>query len=313
MKSQKRFVNRPIWVCSLLAIALAGCDITVGPSLRGSGVAKTETREVAPFSEIEVGSAIRLDATIGPANSLVVTSDDNILPHVTTVVADDRLKVYVDTSYSTELGVEVKVTVPALRSLHGSGASQTTLAGLAEDQFHLDLSGASGCQLTGEADLMNVQLSGASHGTIAGSAKRLTVECSGASHLDAAGLEAERDDASKMTLSGITGEHFRLDLSGASGCRLTGDADLIELTLSGASHGMIAGTSKRLTVNCSGASHLDATGLTAKIVTAELTGGSTGHVNAIEELTAEASGASSLRYAGQPSKLDKRHERRLDS
>jgi hypothetical protein len=153
---------------------------------------------------------------------------------------------------------------------------------------------------------MKVQLSGASHGTIAGSAKRLTVQCSGASHLDVAGLEAERDDVSKTTLSPITGEHFRLDLSGASGCQLTGDADLIELTLSGASHGMILGMSKQLTAKCSGASNVDAAGLTAKIVTVELTGGSTGHVNATEELTAEASGASSLYYAGQPPKLDKR-------
>jgi len=119
MKSGKRFVAGLIWIYSLSAFAMMGCDITVESSLRGSGVKKAETREVASFSEIEVGSAIQLDMTIGPANSLVVTSDENILPHVTTVVANDRLKVYVDTSYSTDLNVKVKVTTPMLRTLPG--------------------------------------------------------------------------------------------------------------------------------------------------------------------------------------------------
>ena len=80
----------------MLTIVLAGCDIASGPSLRGSGVAKTETRAVGDFSEIEVANAIRLDATVGPATSLVLTTDDNILPHVKTVVSGERLRIYVD-------------------------------------------------------------------------------------------------------------------------------------------------------------------------------------------------------------------------
>jgi putative autotransporter adhesin-like protein len=232
MNSQKRFIAVPIWVCWSLAIGLVGCDQMSGPSLRGSGVAKTETRVVAPFSEIDVGSAIQLDAKIGPATSLVVTSDDNILPHVKTVVAGDRLKIYLDGSCSTNIGIKVEATTPALQALLGSGAS-------------------------------------------------------------------------KSTVSGITGEQFQLGLSGASGCQLTGDADLIDATLSGASHGTIVGTARQLTVECSGASHLDATRLTARMVAAELSGASTANVNATDELTAVASGASTLRYVGQPAKLDK--------
>jgi len=230
MHWQKRFVG-PVYACWLLAVLL-GCDVTFGPSLRGSGVATTETREAASFAEIDVGSGIQLDVKFGPAISLIVTGDDNLLPHLKTEITGDRLKIYTDTPYSSDLGVKVSVTLPALKVLAGSGASNTMLTDVAGEQILLDLSGASDCQFTGVADLIDVKLSGASHSTLAGAAKRLAVECSGASHVDAARL-------------------------------------------------------------------------TARTVTAELSGASTAHVNATEELAAEASGASTLRYIGQPAKLDK--------
>jgi hypothetical protein len=223
-----------MWACGLLSVVLAGCDIAIAPSLRGSGIAKTETRSVGEFTEVEVGNAIELAVTVGPEqNDLVVTADDNLLPHVQTIVTGNRLKIYLDTSCSTNVGVEVTATAAALRSLVGSGASTTTI-------------------------------------------------------------------------SGITGERFDLELSGASGCELTGDTDLLDVTLSGASHSKIAGSAKQLTVECSGASRLDASELTAEIVSADVSGASTADVSATSELTAEASGASTLRYAGQPAKLDKR-------
>jgi hypothetical protein len=215
----------------LLALIFVGCDSTFSPSIRGSDVAKTETRAVSPFSEIDVGGGIQLDVTIGPTSSLAVTADDNILPHLKTDVAGDRLTIYVDASYSTNLGVVVQATAPTLRALQGSGASKTMLTGLSGEQFHLDLSGASTCQLTGDADLIDAKLSGASHGAIAGTAKQVSIDCSGASHLDAAGLTAEK-------------------------------------------------------------------------IIAEVSGASTAHVHATKELEVTASGASTLRYAGHPAKLD---------
>ena len=196
-------------------------------------MAKTETRAAIAFSKIDVGSNIELNASVGPATSLMVTADDNILPHIQTSVVGDRLKIYVDVSYSTDLGVKVQATAPALRVLQGSGASKTTLTGVAGEQFQLDLSGASNCQLTSDADLIGLKVSGASHCTIAGVAKQLTIGCSGASQLNAAELKCDK-------------------------------------------------------------------------IAAELSGASTAHVNATEELTVETSGASTLRYVGRPAKLHKK-------
>ena len=124
MNSLNRFPVGSAYACCLLAVLSTGCNITIGPSLRGSGVAKTESREVAQFSEIEVGSAIQLDVTVGEPTSLVVTADDNVLPSVRTEVVGDRLKIYLDTSLSTNIGVQVKASTPELKSLVGSGAHE---------------------------------------------------------------------------------------------------------------------------------------------------------------------------------------------
>jgi hypothetical protein len=216
----------------LLVTFVSGCGLPFGPSLRGSGIARTEAREVAPFSEIEIGGTVQLDAEVGPENSLVVTTDDNILPYVVTVVEGERLRIYIDSPCSTKLGIKVTATAPVLRALEASGAS-------------------------------------------------------------------------KAMVSGITGEQFKLEVSGASRCELAGDAELVDVSLSGASQSKIAGTAKQLKVESSGASRLDAKGLNAAIVVAELNGASNSHVHVTDQLTANVSGASTLQYDGQPEKVIK--------
>jgi hypothetical protein len=230
MNLLNRVVNSWSLTVCLLAVLLPGCNIVIGPSLRGSGVAKTESREVGGFSEIEVGNAIQLDVVVGEPAEVTVSADDNILPLVKTVLAGDRLKIYVDESFSTDLGVQVKITTPELKALEGSGAS-------------------------------------------------------------------------RITAGRITGDAFSLGLSGASTCDLASDAEALEVTLSGASRSSLVGVTQQLTIECSGASHVDATKLTADKVHAEVSGASSARVFANQELAATASGASNVRYAGNPAKV----------
>jgi hypothetical protein len=192
MNFLKRIAGTFNLTCCLLAILSAGCNITIGPSLRGSGVAKTETRDVAPFSEIEVGSAIQLDVAVGEPTTLVVTADDNVLPLVRTEVAGDRLKIYLDSSLSTDLGVQVKVGTPELTTLVGSGASKAKATGITGEKFQLELHGASNGELTSEANALDITLSGASRAVLSGACHHLNGKCFGASQLNAADLTAAK-------------------------------------------------------------------------------------------------------------------------
>src|SRR3954470_7777254 len=121
---------------------LSGCMVAMpgGPAVTGSGVAKTETRTVTDFTEVEVGNAIHLDLTVGASPGVEVTADDNLLPHVITEVTAGRLKVSTDASTTTKIGITVKATTPTLKAVEGSGASTATVTGVQADRFRLGLS-----------------------------------------------------------------------------------------------------------------------------------------------------------------------------
>jgi hypothetical protein len=119
-------------------------------------------------------------------------------------------------------------------------------------------------------ELTGLDLSGATHTTLAGfgSDKALRVDLSGASHL--------RGD--------IKCRDARFRLSGASKLELQGGAGNLNVSASGASNARLDEfTSKEAVVDASGASHIG--------------------INAADKLEAEASGASHVRYLGQPQVL----------
>jgi hypothetical protein len=94
-----------------------------------------------------------------------------------------------------------------------------------------------------------------------------------------------------------------LTVSGASSATLSGlEAKGLRLNVSGASTVTASGTADRLDVDCSGASHVHAKGLTAQTVVVGVSGASGAEVRAVQELDANASGASSVRYAGSPAR-----------
>jgi hypothetical protein len=93
--------------------------------------------------------------------------------------------------------------------------------------------------------------------------------------------------ASTGTLTNIKNESLTIDASGASKIKIDGEAG-------------------ELIVDISGASRLDAENLKAENVTVEASGASSATVVALNELSADASGASNVRYVGEPKSLDKK-------
>lgn len=220
-----------VFVVALGAMATPGC-MSMMQHVQGSGVSRTESRSVGPFSEIEASHAVQLQVVIGTPASVEVTTDDNIQQHVLTEVSGSKLKIKMDAGTTTKIGVNVRVVTPTLTELEASGAVMAKVSDLKTDQFQLELSGASKC-----------------------------------------------------TINAMT-ERFSADLSGASQCTLTGRSD-------------------RLKVKCSGASQFHGTEFPARSVDADANGASTIEVQATDELTAEASGASHVRFVGSPARLKK--------
>jgi hypothetical protein len=111
--------------------------------------------------------------------------------------------------------------------------------------------------------------------------------------------------ATNTTVASLEAKRFRLDLSGASTAILSVAAQTLEADLSGASRCTLGGSAERLVVECSGASHFAASAFDAQAVEVEASGASTAEVRASHELTADASGASTILYGGSPAKVRK--------
>jgi hypothetical protein len=55
-------------------------------AIQGSGVSKTESRSVGSFSKIDLSGSPDVEVAVGPATSVSVTADDNIVPIIETTV-----------------------------------------------------------------------------------------------------------------------------------------------------------------------------------------------------------------------------------
>lgn len=91
----------------------------------------------------------------------------------------------------------------------------------------------------------------------------------------------EVSGASKGTLTNLKNESLILESSGASKIKVEGETG-------------------ELIVNLSGASRLDAEGLKSENASVDASGASSATVFAVEKLRADASGASCIRYIGEP-------------
>ncbi len=112
------------------------------------------------------------------------------------------------------------------------------------------------------------------------------IDVSGAAHIDVAGDLSERRVA--------------LSVSGAGELEATIRADEADIQLSGASTARLAGRAARSVVDVSGASNLQSDRLQLGELTVDLSGASTATAWVTSSISAELSGASSLRYEGSP-------------
>lgn len=187
--------------------------------VNGSGNLRTERRDVPNFTGIKVGGATNVEINVGDAQSVEVTTDDNLLEVTKTYVKNDTLYVERKGKIWTSTPLRIRVTVPELKRLNLSGASRAELKNVLADNFELDLSGASKVSIEGEAATFIVDMSGASNLDADNfKASKAVVDVSGASKASifvTDDLSAEASGASKIFYGGNP-KFIRENESGAS-------------------------------------------------------------------------------------------------
>ncbi|HTY81177.1 MAG TPA: DUF2807 domain-containing protein, partial [Dehalococcoidales bacterium] len=208
-----------IVICAL--ILSGGCRRI---DLSGNATTK-DFNDITGFTRINVGSTFNANITRADSFSVSVVINEKLVDRLKVVKNGDTLEVGFKSPtwgfWGFEGRPEVTITLPDLRGLELSGASEGTVNGFKSSNdlkiqvsgastltfdaqsgnFNADISGASGVTGTLKASASHIVLSGASHATLSGSGGDATIDASGASHIDLSAYPVGNAD---VTLSGAS-------------------------------------------------------------------------------------------------------------
>lgn len=238
-----------------------------GNAVEGDGVAARDSRAVASLQGLEVGGGMVVDVRVGPAPSLVVEADSNLLPLIRTEAAGDLLRITSERELRSRNPIHIAYTVPRLTELRTSGSGRVTVNGL------------NGAPIT-------VRKNGSGVTELAGRVARIDAQANGSGNLEGQGLEAgsaklKVSGSGQLTIGRVTGDYAEIELNGSGRVRASGSVRSLNVRVNGSGSADLAGLGSEqadLVTNGSG-------GITA---------------NVKQSLVAQSTGSGAVRVYGNP-------------
>jgi len=161
--------------------------------VHGSGVETTETRDLAAFRQIDLSCFGDVDVIIGDQHSVSITSDDNIVPLITTELEGDRLVIDCEKRYRSKLGVKVKVVVAKLDGLVISGSGDIRAGEIKGESFAGSISGSGNMEIERlEGNELSAKVSGSGSLKISGQVEKLNAGISGSGDVNLSDLTSQK-------------------------------------------------------------------------------------------------------------------------
>ena len=198
------------------AIALPACKYT-GRGIAGSGVRKTEKRDLKPFKAIDAKGAYEINVMCQKPASFEIEADDNILPLIKTEVHDGVLIVSSDENYHSSKTVVLRITLPELTEAISRGAGQINISDAAGEKLRLESLGAASVNATGKV-------------------KSVEISSTGAGKIDAGNLKAENakgDVTGAASVEVYASDQLDVKVSGASSVEYSGNPKVINKSVAG--------------------------------------------------------------------------------
>ncbi|MES2758409.1 MAG: head GIN domain-containing protein [Pseudomonadota bacterium] len=157
-------------------LALSGCAIIVtgnddvqvksvfsSDAVAGNGQQARDLRAISAASAIDVRGPLDVDLRVGPAPSLTVEADSNLLPMIRTEVVGGTLRMWVEGNVRSANGLRVTATMPALSQVTQSGSGRLTISELKGAPLAFTKSGSGVVNLSGRVGRFDFQHSGSGH------------------------------------------------------------------------------------------------------------------------------------------------------
>jgi hypothetical protein len=143
-----------------MLLGVSGCVFGPSNSVEGSGVSKTEMRDVPAFTQIQSGGTADVTVTIGDKQSLEITADDNILPLLDTEVKGEKLIIGSHDSYSPKTDIKINITVKSLTGASVGGTGAMKISGVDTKDFTAHVSGTGNMTVQGNTGSLKATVSG---------------------------------------------------------------------------------------------------------------------------------------------------------
>ena len=128
--------------------------------VHGSGNVVKETREVARFTGIDVGSVFEVTVVAQSEQGVEIEADDNLMPLIQTEVRGGRLHIESDKRFKSGSPVRIRISVQNIDEIEVSGAANVSISDLKNDAIKIESSGGSKVTVTGETMNLKVETSG---------------------------------------------------------------------------------------------------------------------------------------------------------
>jgi len=176
-----------------IAFMTTSCIIVVnGKSAQGSGNIITEEREVSAFNKIHLKGSGKVFLTPGEKQTLVIKTDDNIMPLIETDVSGNKLSISDGNHHLRPTSFEVYITLENLEGVRISGSGDIIGTGrFVTDTFYAEISGSGDVDLEVETSKLASKISGSGAIRLAGKAQDYTVSISGSGEINAFDVQAE--------------------------------------------------------------------------------------------------------------------------
>ena len=214
-----------------------------GGAVKGSGIVKTETREVSDFNSIMIGYPAEVTVKQGEKISVSIEAEDNLLPQLSFFVGDGTLHLSnSERNWEQRVNptqpVKLTITVVDLNGVSFSTVGKINIDGLETEYLQVIVSGVGDISLSNvKIQTLNMLISGAGNITASGQADKMSVRISGMGDFSGSDLQTQ---TAEVSISGAGSANLWVEqslethISGAGSVNYFGNPSSIEKSISGA-------------------------------------------------------------------------------
>lgn len=158
---------------------------TSSDSIQGSGKLISQEKVIENITNIHIKGIGTLNISQGDRESLVITTDDNIMPYIHVVKNNNTLSLSIDAEHpinTTKL--EYKLIVKNLAAVRALGSTITQLHTISANTLQLDVKGSSTLSGSITVETLELDAAGSTKVTLTGKAKEQKIDIKGSSRFN---------------------------------------------------------------------------------------------------------------------------------